>query len=513
MNTDLQRRLEKLSLLEQRKRLKYCLPHLEDNGYKFYNWMHEFYHSEIKMNLVCSANQIGKSSINIRKCIDWATNVGLWKKLWPHISHPRQFWYLYPSSYVATIEVEKKWIPEFLPREEFAKDPVYGYRLDYRSRYIQAIHFNSGISVYFKTYSQDPQDLQTGTCAAMFTDEELPEELYPELQMRLAATDGYFNAVFTPTLGQEFWREAIEIRGFKERFPDALKLQVSMFDCMYYRDGTKSFWTQERIQRIINACKSEAEVQRRVYGKFVLDSGLKYPGYSSKNLIEPRSIPPDWSIYIGVDSGSGGRFNHPAAYTCLAMRPDNRLGYFFRGKRFDGITTTASDIVQAVGMAVADMRASGIKNPIVGTFYDFAATDLREISSRMGEAWTPAEKSHAIGEQILNVAFKNDMLFIFNIEELAPLVSEIKTLKISTPKNQAKDDALDSARYSATKVGWDWGMIGEKPILDARQQSAEDLRRGFVMETGGKEYETVEEELEAFDELIYGAYGEENPFV
>lgn len=493
--SEYEKKLKKLQLLKDKKLLQENLPHIY--GHKLYPWMRQYFDSTNKMVIICSANQIGKSSIQIRKAIECATNKTLQKVLWPHIE-PRQFWYLYPSSYVATIEFEKKWVTEFMPKAPLQNHPIYGWRADYRSKYIQAVHFNSGVSIYFKTYSQDPQDLQSGTCDFILTDEELPMEIFPELQARLFASDGYFSLVFTPTLSQDFWRQALEGTGKTEKFPDALKLNVSIWDCLKYEDGTNSHWTAERIQKIINSCKSEAEVQRRVYGKFVLDSGLKYQAFNpAVNIIEPQKIPEDWLIYCGVDSGTGGKFNHPSAYVFVAMRPDFQLGWIFAGRRFDGIPTTNSDLV-----AMVRDRVKEIGRPVTQVFYDYAATDLATIAYQMGETWIPAEKSHMIGEQFVNVGFKNRMLMIFNTEELATLVAEIKSLKLSTPKNQAHDDFTDAMRYAITKVPWDFSCISDKPIVQKEVPLTEvDLRRKFMSATP-PEITDIESEFTAWNELL-----------
>lgn len=492
---DQTKKLRKLELLERKKRMQVGLPHLYGN--KLYRWQREFYDSTNKEIFVCSANQIGKSSIQIKKIIRLATDPSLWKKFWPHRT-PNQFWYLYPSSYVATVEFEKKWMSEFLPRYEYKDDPVFGWKEEYNGKWIQAIHFNSGISLYFKTYTQNPQDLQTGTVDYMGFDEELLEILVPELQARLFASNGYLSGVFTPTLGQEFWRETIEVRGYRERFPNALKLQVSMYDCLLYEDGTPSFWSKERIDKIKSGCKSEAEVQRRIYGKFVLDEGLKYPGFTQDNVIEPKKIPEDWVIYIGVDAGSGGKKNHPAAVTFTAMRPDMKLGYVFHGKRFDDEVTTASDVIHWVRE-----EKRSLKNAVNGIFFDYSSFDMGELSARMGEGWQRAEKSHLIGEQILNVGFKNEMLFIFNTEALQPLILEFKSLKIETPKNMAHDDAIDSCRYSVSRIPWCWEDVGLKPKGPPAEYvySEKEERRKFIMEEY-KPSDEVEEEIEAYNELI-----------
>lgn len=764
MSDEYSLKLKKLKLLQDKKLLRDNLPHIY--GFPFYPWSGKFFRSTNKTAIVCAANQISKSSTGIRQCIEWATNTKLWPTLWPH-RQPLQFWYLYPSSYVASIEFEKKWTPEFMPREPLKNHPLYGWRADYRSKYIQAVHFNSGVSIYFKTYSQDVQDLQSGSvdacwCFAAGTkvvtscgekniedivagdfvlshlgwnrvsstiireadtvtrtinnktitatpdhlfwtensgwvqfgnltngdicltvpecglkkklfyltvkyllanhlvkmrageiisklglgiittldygsvliirefqkiasfiiktlthstielktcnyspeqstqrftngrngscventnlsalpaesllklealktwlkgfvlfpavenritgrisvlsamrslwlgkildrnsvlssaptdhkrqtvydikvenskaflangflvhncDEEIPEELVPELQARTFATDGYMRFMFTPTLGQEYWREAVESN---KRFPDALKLQVSMYDCMTYEDGTPSPWTTDRIQKIINSCKSEAEVQRRVYGKFVLDSGLKYQAFSpANNLIEPINIPDNYLYYIGVDSGSGGKFNHPSAYCIVAMRPDFQLGYVVAGRRFDGIPTTNSDLVAMVRDRCREMNITPTQ-----IFYDYAATDLATIAHQMGETWYPAEKSHLIGEQFINVGFKNKMLQIFNIEELSPLVSELKSLKLSTPKNQAHDDYCDALRYCITRVPWDWSCISDKPITTPERKLTEsEERRKFFMEEPKEELD-IEGEMLYWDNLL-----------
>jgi len=496
---DISKRVEKAKLLEEKLKLKKNLPHLY--GYKFYPWARNFFESTNKINALCAGNQISKSSTQIRKVVYWATSPHLWPKLWPHMKHPRLFLYFYPSSYLATIEFENKWAPEFLPRQELKDHPIYGWRAEYRAKFIQTLKFNSGVTVAFKTYSQDVQDLQASTPAAVFIDEEPDDSLIPEIQARLFASDGYLHLAMTPTLGQEFFREVFEEKGQRERWKDAFKQQVSMYDCLKYEDGTNSFWTHERIQKIINSCKSEAEVKRRVFGRFVLDSGLKYAAFNPEtNIISPVQIPVDWPVFIGVDSGSGGRFSHPSAYCFTAFRPDFRLAYVFKGRRFDGIVTTNSDLVQVV---MEEKRE--LKNPVYGVFYDYSATDIRQIAYDMGETWIPAEKSHLIGEQFINVSMKNDMFKIFDTEELQPLVAELKSLKISTPKNQAHDDFCDAMRYSISKAPWDFSGISSQPIATPQQRTLTELeerRKAFFIDETDQVMQNLEQEFEMWNELL-----------
>lgn len=500
LRAPLDNKLEELKLLEAKVNLQENLPHL--HGWKLYRWAKEYWDARNKIQLICAANQISKSSTQIRKHIHWATAVDLWPELWR--TKPLQFWYCYPNRDTAHVEFVKKWVPEFLPRGEYRYDhPVFGWKPEIYHGRIFAIHWNSGVSTYFKSYNQDVQDLQTGTVWKMDLDEETPEELMSELFMRLAATDGYLSAVFTPTLGQEYWRTAIEHHGSSSRFPDAFKRQVSMYDCLEYGDGTPSPWSVEQIKRAENSCKSPQEIEKRIFGKFTLAEGLKYPSFhKSTNVIKGHHLPKDWSVWCGVDPGSGGE-NHPAAIVLVGVSPDWKRGRVFKGWRGDGIETTASDVVKKVIEIIDGMDH-------VRILYDWACRDFFTIASDMGLQVEPAEKSHAVGETMLNVLFKNQMLMVYDYPELEPLCVELSTLKVSTPKNRAKDDYVDATRYAVSKVPWNWESIRtDRKIIVPKSKDAMalemDARRGIREED---RLVTVDDEINRFNALLSGGYGD-----
>ena len=93
-------RLAELEALQKMARLKDGLPHLY--GLKMYGWQEDFYNTWEKVMLLTAANQIGKSSIHIRKYIDFCTRPDLWRKLFPAKfdvdPNAKPFlWYLYPN--------------------------------------------------------------------------------------------------------------------------------------------------------------------------------------------------------------------------------------------------------------------------------------------------------------------------------------------------------------------------------------------------------------------------------
>lgn len=448
------------NLLAQKKYYESLLPHLY--GHKMYKWMQEyFYDCSHRYSFIVAGNQLGKSTIQVRKAVEWATNKKLWPKLWPGRT-PQQFWYLYPTKEVASIEIRKKWIPEILPRGEMQADPTYGWELETRAGFVNAIHFKSGISIYIKTYATDVQNLQTGSADFVLADEEMPCEIFPEINMRIAATRGYFSMVFTATLGQEFWREVMEMRGEQgERLPEAFKLNVSTYDCQRYADGTPSFWTDAYINQVKNSCGSEQEVLKRVYGRFITSEGLKYGCFSRANNIIPKGIGRnDWNIFVGIDIGSGGANNHPAAICFVRVNPLYNYAEVFKSWRGDGEKTSSYDILLKYRQMKGDLQ-------ITCAYYDHASKEFSMICDSNGEPVQKAEKSHDVGDKLINVLFKNKMLALIDAEyDNDKLVNElIRNKNVSKKESSQVDDLSDALRYAVSSIPWNWSNLSKEEIV------------------------------------------------
>jgi hypothetical protein len=454
----LQEKIRDIEELEKLLKIKQGLPHR--HGFPWYRWAKKFYDSTNKIEILTAANQVSKSSTNIRTAIEWITNQELHKKLWPNLlpgQKPNQFWYFYPTAEVWQAEFESKWEPDFLPRNEFKDDPIYGWRPVYDKGMIKKIVFNIGITVYCKTYSQKVKDLQTGSVHALFLDEECPADYIPELQARIRATNGYIRSVFTATLGQEFWRRVMEpTTKDEEIWPHASKQTVSLYDSQYYIDGTPSQWTTERIEQVIQECATEAEVQRRVFGRFVKSEGLKYESFdlqrntiASSNIIIPKSYP----VFAGVDPGSGGKSGHPAAIIFLAVRPDYKHAVVYKGWRGDGIPTANPDIL----IKFRELKGNDLT---MSQVYDYKDKDFQLVAQSYGEPFEMAKKQREEGAGLLNSLFKNKMLTIIKDDpELNKLITELLTLSNTTDKRIAKDDMIDALRYTVMAVPWDFSDI------------------------------------------------------
>lgn len=497
--------------LESRIALRTGLPFLY--GWKWYPWAKKFYDSTDKINLLCAANQISKSSTQIRKCLNWATDKDLWPKLWPGET-PNQFWYLYPSQDVVNAEFMTKW-KQFLPTGEYKDDPIYGWKELKDGKDTIGIEFKSGVFLFFKTYGQKSSVLQSGTVYALFCDEELPINLFDELMLRINAVNGYFHMVFTATLGQDEWRRAMEptdseinYRGSDpakgEFLPQANKMTVSMYDCQLYEDGTPSKWTNERIRQAEMRCSTHNEVLKRVYGRFIVIGGRKYESFDIKKHVKAaHPIPKGWMIYGGADIGSGGEDGHPSALCYVAVSPDFKQGRAFFGWRGDGIITTAGDVVKKNIEIKKEKNFTNTRQ-----FYDWANKDFFNIALSAGDPWEAADKSHEVGEDIINTLFKHNMMFVYDDPEMMKLASELSTLKKDTPKRKAKDDFADAFRYAVTKVPWDFSDLttefAEKPVdtdaeLTPMQLEIRERRRAFEEQEKSEE-QRIEEEFEEWNE-------------
>lgn len=492
-------KLAKLEELERRK----LLPHLY--GQKWYSWAWDFVQSKHRVNLLTAANQVSKSSTQIRKAVKWATEKDQWAVLWPTEDWEQKrgpvFWYLYPDATFATTEFKDKWIPEFLPRGIMKDDPVYGWRDEYDTRKkVVCIYFNSGATLYFKFYSQDVHSLQGSTVHAIFCDEELPYMLYSELYFRLNSTNGYFHMVFTATRSQEFWRESMEEIGSPfERFKGAWKRSISLYMCQKYLDGTDTKWTDQRIKDTIEACADQNEIERRVMGRFVRSDGRRYVFSKRKNFKVPeldswKGTPPkDWYVFAGVDVGSGGATGAPSAIYFIAVRPDFRYARVFRGWRGDGIITTAGDVFNKYMELKQGLQ-------VLVASYDWGSADFGTIASGNNEPFSKAIKDRTKGDEILNTLFRYSMLVVDDVGdyELEKLANEWSNLGVDTTDG---DDAADCTRYGIMPIPFEFTEITKEAVANqikeiSKNKNTTHREVGHVFqEIGGGDQDSINAEL------------------
>jgi phage terminase large subunit-like protein len=491
-------------LLAQRESL---LPHLY--AYGWYRWALDFFHTTNKVALLTAGNQLSKSSTQIRKMIHWATETSLWPSLWDDT--PSLFWYLYPSQGVINQECAVKWEPKFLPKGPMKDDAKYGWKWIKEGNNYKGIRFNSGVLLLFKAYSQKADVLQTASVYYLGCDEELGVDLYDELMFRTAATGGYFSMVFTATKGQDFWRRAMEPReGEAEALTMAWKRTVSAYDCLEYVDGRRSPITLDWISHMRSLCKNETEVQKRIFGRFIKAEGRVYPAFDILHHVKSaHPVPKGWTIYGGVDIGSGGsevdedsggerrKPAHPSAIVFIAVNPEFTKGRVFLGWRGDGVKTIAGDVFDKYMDMVSDSKLE-----VAVQCYDYASADFGTVAQRNGVHFTKAIKKREDGIGLVNTLFSKGMLYVYESPELMKLANELATLDTFTDKSHALDDFCDALRYCAIQIPWAFEGADElmlKPETDLQKQLRERREhhdgKSNVPEDGESDW-GVQEELD-----------------
>lgn len=459
--------IEKEALLSRQK----CL---QDNlGYKFahkiYTYQREFIESQNKMNLLVAANQIGKSSSLILRACEKAFSTDEQRVEW----YGDKFvpgrdklliWYFYPDYKTATTAFETTW-KKYLPKGPYLEDPTlssrYGWKAVYGANHtISEIQFREGI-IQFKVYGQSSLNLQSATVWEVLCDEELPFFHYAEIKSRMNYTDGYFSMGFTATLGEHEWYLAMERQGCDdELFPNAKKWNVSLYDCMRYEDGTPSLWTKERITAVSNQYGTKEEVEKRVMGRFVVDSNqLLMSGFRQENIIEPIYLPDDWEYYAGMDYGMGGK-NHKSAIVFVAVKPTHDYVVTFAAWREDNMPTPPEMVLNQY----LEMKKKINKNVVC--FYDYAAVDLEKIINTHEVAGMyRAVKKPEEGIALLNALMKNNMLQFFNHGDVPKLFQEFRLIRVSQDKKHRRDDLNDALRYSLSKIEFDFSHVDNSQLI------------------------------------------------
>lgn len=487
----------KLELLKKREELKVKLPHIY--AHKHFEWSRKFHDSTNRVNLLCAANQIGKSTAAIRRHIDNATDKERWKIMWK--TEPKMFWYFYPDSKTLEREWNTKWKP-LMPDQV---DEEHGWKVHMDGRVPVSIEWKSGVWTYFMFYSKAASSLQAGTVHEVTADEEMPVELWDELMLRLTRTQGIMNCVFTPTLNQPYWQKAIETN---EVLKDAFKLQVSMYDCLKYEDASPNpTLTEATIQEVIKKCSSETEVLRRVFGKFVTEVGRTFFAFNFDKNLKPLENYEKKLVYAAVDYGSGGESGHPSAIVFVAVDPEFKQGQVIRAWRGDGIQTTAGDVYDKYREMSKDLK-------IVQACYDPAAADFGTIAERNGLAFTKANKARSDGEKILNTLFRYQMLSLAEedgeISKLGSELSHIMDTNARSKSSKKHDDLADALRYLCMMIPWNFSELAEKfeervvletrPLTEAEYQVQQIKDRRGLSDGDKDEWQEFNEEFSHWNE-------------
>lgn len=298
--------------------------------YKPYPKQMEFHNSLASCRLISGANQSGKTIAGTHECAFQATGIYPdWYKGWKGhsridvVSGKPVFTVVVAATDSKTLRdsIMKKLVGSEL--DDFSdgliakKYQVPGSIVKARSvtgllDSIQIYRDDGSIcTMYFRSYEQGRENLQSLTADYVYCDEEPPQDVYAELMSRLNATGGHFAMAFTPLKGltplvQEYWNHDN---------PDKFLTCMNIYEV----DHIAKF--PEKIARIKSSFSglSESEREARMMGIPAMGSGTVYPVSDESITYEAFEIPKTWRRIAGLDFGRG---EHPIACVWIAFDPE-----------------------------------------------------------------------------------------------------------------------------------------------------------------------------------------------
>lgn len=244
---------------------------------------------------VLGSNRSGKTSVGSREVAWWFQN-----------SHPhkkrRKEWGDGPLKILVMAQTDKNAENEIWGSKIKPLLTAGEYKEHRQGNSLQRVDnlVNGNVMIFFSHHNaaQARKAVQGFTGQIVWLD-EMPEasSLVAELITRIADSNGYFFATFTPLVENEAIRKIVDAASGK-----AIKVTLTLFDNPALQDRL-----DEVVEAIRNACSTEAEANARLYGEWYY-SNLKVFSYQPDRHMRPlpATYTPLWRHCAIVDPAASG---------------------------------------------------------------------------------------------------------------------------------------------------------------------------------------------------------------
>ncbi len=404
----------------------------------------EFHKSQKRNRWVFGGNRTGKTECGAVETV--------WLALGIHPYRPNrseiECWVVSLSTRVQT-EVAQAKILKYLPAKSIVNIVmVEGKKGAPQTGVIKCIlvrnSFGKISKIWFKSCEEGREKFQGASLDFVWFDEEPPEEVYRECQMRVLDKSGEIFGTMTPLKGFTFVYDEIYLnkRGDNEVF------------CVFMSWLDNPHLNKNEIERLKQNL-SEDEIESRMNGKFVSrDVGLVYSEFDANvNIIEPFEIDPQWQDTLSIDPG----LSNPLSCHWYARDFDGNVyvvaEHFEANQTIEHHAAKIKEISKRLGWKKAP-------NGMIEALIDSAANQrtlsgtksVTELFYDNGVLVNPnVNKNLLAGISKVKSYIKNSngetRLFIFS--SCTNLIREIKSYKWSGGDAPIKfdDHALDEMRY------------------------------------------------------------------
>lgn len=266
-----------LALEEKRKRIR-------ENGIKYYkpqtkpdNPQLDFHKSIKRVRAAFGGNRSGKTVAGACEAVWYATGTHPYKNI-PVPNYGRVCCTDFTNG------IEKVIIPEI--RSWLPKDAIKNYSVESRT-----LTLHNGSTIEFMSYDQDAEKFASASRHWIWFDEEPPQDIFKECQMRLIDTKGDMWFTLTPVNGMTWiYSDIYEKQGLNPNID------------IFHFDTRKNPFIDKEILADLMQGMSEAELDMRLGGKFVSLSGLIYKEYDpGVHAIKRFQVPSHWPRLCAID--------------------------------------------------------------------------------------------------------------------------------------------------------------------------------------------------------------------
>lgn len=304
--------------------------------------------------------------------------------------------------------------------------------------------FNNLSKIWFKSCEEGREKFQGASLDFVWFDEEPPEDIYHECQMRILDKNGEIFGTMTPLKGLTFIYNEIYLNSKND--PEVFYIFISWEDNPYLN--------KKEIIRL-SASMSKDEIESRRYGKFsLIDAGLIYSEFDENlHVIPPFKVPEDWYDKISIDPG----FNNPLSCHWYARDYDGNVfviaEHYEQNKTIEYHSNKIKKISNHLNWKI---NPNGMYETIIDS-----AANQKTLSSPKSVAElfyengiltnTGVNKDVLTGISKVKTFLKNSLgetkLYIFST--CTNLIREIKTYRWNGSDSPLKKDdhALDELRY------------------------------------------------------------------
>lgn len=349
----------------------------------------------------------------------------------------------------------KQWIP---PSQLIGDSWEKAYNRERR-----VLRFKNGSVCQFKTYEQPAKNHGGAALHRVHLDEEPPEDIWRENNIRVTDFDGDILCSMTPVEGLTWMYDAFYLPYQKGLLKNTLMMQVDMDDNPYLSAAAKE-------AALADYSKEEREARKQ--GKFIHFHGRVYDEFSDDHIIPESRVPTGVNVYLGIDPG----IRHMCAVTYMFHMLDDTLVVFDE-------TCVKNHNVQEVVMEIAKKLA------VHGVSYNWAVIDpsarnRENITGRsvqlefqeQGIRCFPGQNDPRAGINRVKVRLEHKKLLI--MANCETTIDEFRKYRWSKPPRKTdndpkeapikKDDhVLDAIRYVCMARPYTPPMkIGQSPFGD-----------------------------------------------